>query len=177
MSPKETHTAAEHQFQLKPLSKDGIEAALSKAEHYRLLNQPRLAESICRDILDTEPANQKAIIILLLSLSDQFGTSNAMASREAMELTVQVKDEYARIYYTGIIHERQGNSSLVSGVPGADFDAYEWFREAMDFYDKAAAMSPKGNNDAVLRWNTCARIIMQSNLRERPDDNSFTTLE
>ena len=36
-------------FDLKPLSKDAIPAALSKAERYRLLNEPWQAESICRD--------------------------------------------------------------------------------------------------------------------------------
>ena len=39
--------------------------------------------------------------------------------------------------------------------------AYEWLREAMSFYEKAEAIRPLGNDDALLRWNTCARLIMR----------------
>lgn len=165
------------QFKLKPLSKEGIDAALGKAEHYRLLNQPRLAESICQDVLDIDPGNQKATIILLLALTDQFKQSSSRASKHALELSAGLRDEYSRIYYTGIIHERQGAAALDSSSPGADFDAYEWYREAMDFYEKANEVNKGENNDPILRWNTCARIIMEHNLRERPADDYQPMLE
>ncbi len=42
-------------FRLKPLSEKSVEAALRKAEHYRLLNEPRQAESICLDIVEVQP--------------------------------------------------------------------------------------------------------------------------
>jgi len=58
--------------ELKSLSVEGIPAALERAQRYRLLNEPSQAESICLDILATEPENQPAITLLLLSLSDQF---------------------------------------------------------------------------------------------------------
>jgi hypothetical protein len=164
-------------FQLKPLSKQGVEAALGKAEHYRLLNQPRLAESICQDILDVDPENQKAAVILLLSLTDQFGKSSSRAARQAMEIAGKLKDEYSRVYYTGIVNERQAANALGSGSPGAEFDACEWYLEAMEWYEKADKLRPAGNDDAVLRWNTCARTIMQYNLKERPEDNSQPLLE
>ncbi|HYC84346.1 MAG TPA: hypothetical protein VEB86_03955 [Chryseosolibacter sp.] len=165
------------QFKLKPLSKAGVEAALGKAETYRLLNQPRLAESICLDILAVDSENQKAAVFLLLALTDQFGRAASKAAKQALEIASKLKDEYSRIYYTGIVHERQAAAALASGTPGADFDACEWYLEAMDCYEKADAIHPPGNDDAVLRWNTCARIIMQSNLRERPIDNSDPVLE
>jgi len=164
-------------FKLKPLSKQGVEAALGKAEHYRLLNQPRLAESICLDILAVDPDNQKASVILLLALTDQFGRAVSKAAKQALEIAGKLRDEYSRIYYTGIIYERQAGAALTSGTPGADFDACEWYLEAMECYEKADTMNPPGNDDAVLRWNTCARIIMQSNLKERPVDNSEPMLE
>ncbi len=163
-------------FELKPISKDGIDASLRKAEHYRLLNQPRLSESICLDVLQINPENQKASIVLLLALSDQFGESSSKTASQALNIAKGLKDEYSRIYYTGIIHERQGTTSLKSGTPGSDFDAYEWYREAMEFYEQADAINQDDNNDPVLRWNTCARIIMDSRLRERPSDN-FPVLE
>jgi replication-associated recombination protein RarA len=169
--------SSERVFKLKPLSKDGIEGALGKAEHYRLLNQPRLAESICLDILDIDPGNQKATVFLLLALTDQFVRSSSKASKQALDLAHSLKDEYSRYYYEGIIHERQAAVALNSGIPGADFDACEWYLEAMKFYEKADKLGPASNNDTVLRWNTCARIIMQYNLQERPADDSLPQLE
>jgi replication-associated recombination protein RarA len=164
-------------YKLKPLSKQGVEAAIGKAEHYRLLNQPNLAESICLDILQVDPQNQKAQIILLLSLTDQFGRASSKAAKQALEIAGKLTDDYSRIYYTGIIHERQAASALSSSIPGSDFDACEWYIEAMECYEKADAIHPAGNDDAVLRWNTCARIIMQYNLKERPQDFSQPELE
>ena len=38
--------------------------------------------------------------------------------------------------------------------------AYEWLREAMTWYERAEAVRPTGNDDALLRWNACARLIM-----------------
>jgi hypothetical protein len=156
-------------FQLKPLSKEGLNAAHTKAEHYRLLNQPNLAESICMDILKIDPDNQKTKIVLLLSLTDQFGTSNNKAMA-AIELANSLTDEYAKLYYLGIIQERQGNTALASPNPGSDFDAFEWYLEAMDYYEKADSINPVGNEDVILRWNTCARIIMENRLKGRQKD-------
>jgi hypothetical protein len=167
----------ERVLQLKPLSKESIGAAQDKAEHYRLLNQPRLAESICLDILAIEPENSTASVILLLALTDQFGKSSSKASKQALMLAQDLKDDYARFYYTGIVHERQASNALSSGIPGADFDAYEWYLEAMDCYEQAEAIHPAGNDDAVLRWNTCARTIIQYNLHERPLDDGEPLLE
>lgn len=156
-------------FKLKELSKDGIGAAQSRAEHYRLLNQPNLAESICLDILTVDPDNQKTKIVLLLSLADQFDTKQVKV-KAAIELANGLKDEYSKLYYLGIIHERQGNTAIASSNPGSNFDAYEWYLEAMDFYEKADEINPAGVEDVVLRWNTCARIIMENSLKSRPRD-------
>lgn len=172
---KATHH--ERSFKLKPLSKEGIKSALDKAEHYRLLNQPRLAESICLDILAIDPQNSMASVILLLALTDQFGKSTSKASKQALLLAQGLEDKYARIYYTGIVHERQAANALNSGVPGADFDAYEWYLEAMDCYEQADAIHPPGNDDAILRWNTCTITIHQYDLHERPLDDGEPLLE
>jgi hypothetical protein len=172
MSPA-SQTTDNPQFELKRLTKDSIEPSLEKAEHYRLLNQPRLAESICLDILEVEPGNQKASVILLLALSDQFKQSSTKASKQALELANGLKDEYSKFYYTGIIHERQGAAALSSNSPGGDFDAYEWYREAMDFFEKANEVNKGENDDPILRWNTCARIIMEHHLRERPEEDNY----
>ncbi|MBS1543220.1 MAG: hypothetical protein JST14_06270 [Bacteroidetes bacterium] len=173
MSPSETNKKV---FSLKPLAREAVESALNKAEHYRLLNQPKLAESICLDILDVDANNQKASIVLLLALTDQFGSA-PNAAKQAQEIANKLKDDYSRLYYTGIVHERQGSVALASAVHGSDYDAYEWYLEAMDYYEKASKLAPSGNNDPVLRWNTCARTIMQFNLEERPSDARHPILE
>lgn len=170
-------TRRERIFKLKPLSREGIASALDKAEQYRLLNQPKLAESICLDILAVDPGNPTASVSLLLALTDQFGKSASKASKQALMIAQGLEDEYARIYYTGIVYERQAGNALNSGIPGADFDAYEWFLDAMECYEQAEALHPPGNDDAILRWNTCARTITQYNLQERPLDDSEPLLE
>ena len=62
-------------FELKPLRAEAIPAALAKAERYRLLNEPEQAESICQDVLRTQPGNQQAITLYLLAITDSFRTS------------------------------------------------------------------------------------------------------
>lgn len=165
-------------FELKPLSIKGLKSAYEKAERYRLLNEPKLAESICLDILEADPNNKEVIIVLILSLTDQFGQlGSSKAIKQARELVNRLDDEYSRIYYMGIIHERQGTTALNSGIPGCEFDAFEWYREAMEFYEKAQEIHLSGNEDAVLRWNTCARIIMEKKLTSRPKDDSISMQE
>ena len=90
-------------FQLKSISKEGISVALEKAERYRLLNEPWLAESICFDILEVEPNNTKAIVTLLLAITDQFSTASLANVNQARQLLYRLPDEYMRHYYGGII--------------------------------------------------------------------------
>jgi len=157
------------QFELKTISHAGVSEALEKAERYRLLNEPSLAESICLDVLHVEPDNQPALVMLLLALTDQFG--HGPAARKASELLPRLKGEYEQQYYAGIIWERSAHAQLRKGSPNAAFTAYDSFRHAMECYEKAASFRPPANDDAILRWNTCARILMRNpNLRPRPDE-------
>jgi hypothetical protein len=157
------------QFELRPISAAGIGEALEKAERYRLLNEPSLAESICLDVLHIDPDNQQALVMLLLSLTDQFG--HGVAPGKARELLPRLISEYERLYYSGIIWERSAHAQLRKGSPNAAFTAHDAFRQAMQCYESAGQMRPPGNDDALLRWNTCARILMQNpRLRPRPDE-------
>ena len=61
------------QYKLKSISQAGIGEANSKAEFYRLLNEPEETESICKDVLAVEPENQDARRILGLAISDETG--------------------------------------------------------------------------------------------------------
>ena len=83
-------------FQLKPLSKEAIPAALEKAHRYRLLNEPVEAESICRDILEIDPENQDALATLFLALTDQLNDHLGSTVQQAQEILSRIKDEYNR---------------------------------------------------------------------------------
>jgi hypothetical protein len=145
-------------YELKPLSRDSVPAALERAERYRLLNEPTEAESICQDVLGVDPENQKALVILLLAMTDGFEHFEVEAARP-LALLPRLRDEYARSYYAGLIHERRAKAHLRRGNPGSGFVAYEELREAMACYEKAEAIRPPGNDEAILRWNTCARLL------------------
>ena len=153
--------------ELKRLHRDAIPAALEKAERYRLLNEPGEAESICLDILNIDPENQQAIITLLLALTDRFEKGYAVSDTQTKELLSRMKLEYDRAYYTGIVAERRAKTKLRQNTPDCRFQAYDLFREAMDWFEKAEAVRPPENDDALLRWNTCARIIARNNLVAR----------
>jgi hypothetical protein len=47
----------------------------------------------------------------------------------------------------------------------------------MRWYERAEALRPPGNDDALLRWNTCARIIMQNKLVARSEEPYEPSLE
>ena len=154
-------------FALKPISLQAIPAALEKAHRYRLLNQPLQAESICLDVLAVDPDNAEATVTLLLALTDQFPRQLQPAFDRARALLPRLPDAYSRCYYEGILCERRGKTHLRSGSPMAGTMAYEWLEMAMGFYERAAPMRPAGDDDAVLRWNSCARMLM-ANDKIRP---------
>jgi len=148
-------------FELKTLSPEAVPRALAKAERYRLLNEPGEAESICLDALEADADNQEALATLLLALTDQFDDDSTSRLGDAWKCAERMRSDYDRAYYTGIIWERRAKARLRRGVPDCGPRAYEWLREAMNWYEKAEAIRPAGNDDALLRWNTCARLIMR----------------
>ena len=78
------------EFEVKRLHAGAIPGALEKAEHYRLLNEAREAESICLDILDIDPENQKALVTMLLALTDQFERNRVRSRRSPTDMTASV---------------------------------------------------------------------------------------
>ncbi|MCU1278210.1 MAG: hypothetical protein JWM53_1756 [bacterium] len=154
-------------MQLKRISQAALPAALAKAERYRLLNEPEQAESICRDVLAVEPQNQTALVTLLLALTDQFRAQSTTAVRRAEEVLAQVADEYQKVYYAGIVRERWALALLAGGDPGRQ--AFAWLDDAMKHYERAEARAASGNDDAILRWNSCARIIEREGLEPEAD--------
>ncbi|HEX2779586.1 MAG TPA: hypothetical protein VHM30_08815 [Gemmatimonadaceae bacterium] len=152
-------------FQLKPITAAGIPAALHKAERYRLLNDSACAESICLDILAVEEENQSAIVMLLLTITDQFASESGAGKRRAQELLPRIRDAYKRSYYSGIVLERWAKAQLQRGLPNAAEIASDAYHDAMEHYETAERLRPEGNDEAILRWNTCARMLAR---HERP---------
>jgi hypothetical protein len=163
-------------FELKKLSTEGVPAALDKAERYRLLNEPVEAESICLDVLAVDPDNQRALVTLFLALTDQLEVRLATAYEEAHALLPRIDGEYAQIYYEGILCERRGGAHHARGGGASAEIAGDWFRRAMTCYERAEAQRPTGNDDALIRWNTCARILMRVPASE-PDVPEFNAVQ
>lgn len=146
---------------------------MEKAEHYRLLNEPGAAQSICIDILQVEPDNQEALITLVLAISDRFGKDYSVGDNQVQDYLFRIRDDYKRTYYTGIVYERRAKATLAKGIVGAESTAYELFRQAMNWFEKAEAIRPAGNDEVILRWNGCARMIMNNKLEPREMASDF----
>jgi hypothetical protein len=146
-------------FPLKPISPGSVPKALQKAERYRVINDPVSAESICLDVLTVDPKNQAARVTLLLAITDQFAEAPIAGAQRAREHLPFLDDEYQRTYYAGIICERCAKALLRSHTPNAAEMTYHWLMDAMGWYEKAQAQKPAENDEAILRWNTCARLL------------------
>ncbi|HEX4602471.1 MAG TPA: hypothetical protein VH724_00620 [Candidatus Angelobacter sp.] len=143
--------------QFKAISKNGIVEALAKVQHYRYLNQAEEAESICRDVLAVDPENQLALRLLGLTLTDQFKGATSDGFREAQSCFEKLASAYERSYYLGILHERRAKAQLLAGHTAHSLQAS--FENAMRCFEEAEKIRPKGNDDALLRWNRCLRLL------------------
>jgi len=142
---------------LKPISKAGISEAISKAEVYRYLNEPGEAESICRDILAVEPDNQTALRLLGLAITDQFTGETSDRYSESESVFCGLTSEYERVYHLGIVRERKAKAQLRAGRP--PHTILPVFEEAMNYFEEAEKIRPPTNDDAILRWNRCVRLL------------------
>lgn len=144
---------------LKPITRAGVPAALQKANRYRLLNDSPAAESICLDILAVDPSNAEALVTRVLAITDQFPGAPGEALARAQAAAEGLKDPYAYAYYHGIVCERWAKATLHRDVPDAGALAHEWVMKALEWYQRAESLRPEGNDDAILRWNTCVRLL------------------
>jgi hypothetical protein len=148
-------------LELKKLSTAAIPAALAKAERYRLLNEPEEAQSICEDVLGADPANFDAVRTLILALTDTFKNHELGSISRAQELVAKLPSEYERAYFAGLVAERRARALLVRTGPGRALPAGDLLREAMKAFERAEAVKPVDNDDALLRWNACARLFQR----------------
>jgi tetratricopeptide (TPR) repeat protein len=143
--------------QFKTISKSGIPGALAKVQHYRYLNQAEEAESICRDILTVDPENQKALRLLGLAITDQFTGATSDRRQEGQDCFEKLTSSYERAYYLGILHERRAKAQMRAGHLAHSLLAS--FEKAMQYFEEAEKIRPEGNDDALLRWNRCLRLV------------------
>ncbi len=164
------------EFKLKSISKAGIPEAISKAELYRSLNEPEEAESICRDILAIEPSHQLALRLLGLAITDQFCGDASDRSEEVERLFQRLADRYERLYYTGLLHERRAKAQMSVGRPPHTLAVL--FGEAMRCFTDAEIIRPPGNDDAILRWNRCARLLQSHpGFGEEKESEAFDAID
>lgn len=157
---------------LKTISKDGIAEAISKVELYRSLRDPEGAESICHDILAVEPDHQLALRLLGLAITDQFDGHSSTRHAEAQHIFQSLTDPYERAYYTGLFHERRAKAQMRAGRTAQVLVGS--FHEAMRCFEEAEKIHPPRNDDAVLRWNRCARLLQKlEHLEEERKEASF----
>lgn len=145
------------ELKLKPISEAGISEAIAKAEVYRDLNEPGEAESICRDILALQPDNQNALRLLGLAITDQFTGEVSDRYSEAENVFRALAGEYERLYHLGILKERKAKAQLRAGRP--PHTVYPIFEEAMQLFESAERIRPADNDEAILRWNRCVRLL------------------
>ena len=145
------------ELKLKTISKDGVAEAISKAELYRFLNEPEESESICHDILAADPENQTALRILGLAITDEFTGESSDRYSEAERTFHRLTDAYEKQYCLGLLCERQAKAQMHAGRPPHAVTVM--FEEAMRHFEAAEKIHPPRNDDAVLRWNRCARLL------------------
>ncbi|HLZ91819.1 MAG TPA: hypothetical protein VKQ28_08900 [Candidatus Acidoferrum sp.] len=156
---------------LKTISKSGIAEAIAKAELYRYLNEPEEAESICRDVLAADPKHALGLRTLGLAITDQFTGGAGDRYSEVESVFQSLTDAYERLYYTGLLCERRVKAQLRSGR--APHTLLPLLERALQCFGEAEKMHPPGNDDAILRWNRCVRLLQSQPDFEAEEVASF----
>ena len=160
------------ELKLHAIHANAIDLALEKAKQYRSLIEPEIAESICLDILHIDEKNQQALIVYILALADQLHHTEKQTQVKAILSAIEKLDsQYQQYYYTGLLNERRARF-LISQPMSHSF-AYDYFIEAMQFYQQAQQICPEHNDEAILRWNSCVRTIEKEKLKPRLDSEDI----
>lgn len=163
---------------LKPISHEGVAATLQKAQRYRLLHDSVAAESICLDVLGVEPDNVEAQVMHVLAITDQFAAGQAADRARARIAVARLRDPYQSAYYNGVICERWAKTLISRATAESAAMAFESIEKALTFYAVAEALRPAGNDEVILRWNTCVRMLQRDpQLRPREAEAWEPSLE
>jgi hypothetical protein len=164
-------------MEFKQLGKEAIPAAIEKAKQYRLLNEPSAAQSICLDILEVEPDNQEALVIIILAMTDRLTRDYSVDNSQINTYLEKLTDDFQKAYYTGIVYERRAKAILKKGASGSEATVYELFRQAMEWFDKAENLSDDQNDNAILRYNHCLRMINANGIAPPKRSHDFDFIE
>ncbi|MDB4939151.1 MAG: hypothetical protein JWP87_6123 [Labilithrix sp.] len=143
-------------YELKRLADKNLDTAIALAKHYRDLNQPDEAESICRDVLEVAPTNVEALRTLGLTLTDRFPTAWMSLFDEACATFKKLPTDYERFYYVGIAWERYAKAQLEAGRA---HNAIHAFEEAMKKFEEASALAKHDDPAPILHYNRCVRAL------------------
>lgn len=144
---------------LKRITREGIATALQKAHRYRVLNDSAAAESICLDVLAVDPQNEEALVMHVLTITDQFVAGRAEDLKRAESAVERLADAYKKWYYRGIVCERWAKGLIARNVPRGEQMAWDWVERAFEAYAAADKIKAPGNDEAILRWNACVRLL------------------
>jgi DNA-directed RNA polymerase subunit F len=164
-------------MEFKQLHKEAIPAAIEKAKQYRLLNEPSAAQSICLDILEVDPDNQEALVIIILAMTDRLTRDYSVGDSQIDTYLDKVSDEFQKAYYTGIVYERRAKAILKKGASGSEATVFELFRQAMEWFEKAESLSSEQDDNAILRYNHCLRLINANGLAPQERSHDFDFIE
>lgn len=145
-------------WELKKLRDKNLETAINLAKHYRDLNQPEEAESICRDVLEVAPTNVDALRTLGLALTDRFASAWMSLFEEACATFKKLPGDYERAYYAGIAWERYAKAQLEAGRA---HNAIHAFEQALESFDEASSLAAKDDPAPILHYNRCVRALTQ----------------
>ena len=162
----------EMELKLHDIRISAVESALNKAKQYRSLLEPEIAESICLDILNIDTNNQAVLVVYILALSDQISRTENQTQIKTIERTIEkLESQYQRFYYSGLLSERRARHLLTQAMSHSF--AYDYFFEALEFYQQAIDRCPEKNDEAILRWNSCIRTIENEKLKPRQDSEDL----
>ena len=160
------------ELKLHDIRISAVKKALKKAKQYRSLLEPEIAESICLDVLNVDPENQEVLIVYILALMDQISRTENQTQIKTIEHTIEkLSSQYQHYYYSGLLSERRARHLLTQAMSHSF--AYDYFIEALEFYQQAVERCPEKNDEAILRWNSCIRTIEKEKLRPRRDSEDI----
>ena len=95
--------------------------------------------------------------MLGLAITDQFSGGGADRYAVVERLFQSLADPYERFYYCGLLYERRAKAQLRAGH--APHTLLPLLEQAMQCFGEAEKIQPPNNNDAILRWNRCVRLL------------------
>ena len=101
--------------------------------------------------------SQLARRMLGLAITDQFIGASGDRHIEALSIFQSLSDPYEQLYYTGLLHQRRVKTQLLVGY--APHTLLPLIEEAMRCFAGAEKIRPVGNDDSILRWNRCVRLL------------------